>query len=92
MGEVTSIKGEIPKITISEFRRARLTDGPVQTTQFSPQELSVNFSATGRRMQREGARVLGANGEMDACGKRWRKGNHRERKNRGKLRSPSTDG
>ena len=77
MGEVISKTGEIPEITILEFRRARFTDGPVQTTQFSPQELGVNFSATGRRLQREGARVWVANGEMDACGKRWREGNQR---------------
>lgn len=36
-------KEKIPKITISEVRRAGLTDGPVQTSRFSPQELSLNF-------------------------------------------------
>lgn len=37
------VKTKIPEITISEVRRARLTDGPVQTSRFSPQELSLNF-------------------------------------------------
>lgn len=58
-------KGEIPEITISEYRRARLTDGPVQTTRFSPQELSLNLSAAGRHTWREEERVWGANGEME---------------------------
>lgn len=41
-------KGEIPEITISEVRRARLTDGPVQTTRFSPQRLCLNLCTTVR--------------------------------------------
>jgi len=43
-----SKRGEIPEITISEVRRARLTGGPVQTTRFSPQELGLNFCTAGR--------------------------------------------
>lgn len=32
MGVLKTFKGEIPQMAISGVRRARLTDGPVQTT------------------------------------------------------------
>lgn len=31
-GSIENLKGEIPQMAISGVRRARLTDGPVQTT------------------------------------------------------------
>lgn len=74
-GEVKSIRGEIPEMAISEVRRARVTDGPVQTTQFSPQELTLNFSAAGRHTWREGG-----NG-----GKRWSRRETLYRGKRGKM-------
>lgn len=71
MGEVKSVRGgEIPEISISEVGRARLTDGPVQTTRFSPQELGLNFSTAGRHTWSEGGGCKWGNG-----GKRG-EGNH----------------
>lgn len=71
---------------ISEVRTAKLTDGPVQTTHFSPQELSLNFSAAGRHTWREGERVWGANVEMEGYEKYGGEGSNVERKKRGKYR------
>lgn len=58
-GEKQKRWGRIPEMTILEVRRARLTDRPVQTTRFSPQELGLNLSAAGRHTWREGKTGVG---------------------------------
>lgn len=59
-GRIEKLKREIPEIVISGVRRARLTDGPVQTTGFSPQELRLNLHMKVHNV--EGKRVRDANG------------------------------
>lgn len=52
-------EGKIPEITISGVLRDRLTGCPVQTTQSCTQELSLNFSATGRHTWWGGVKDIG---------------------------------